>query len=307
MKKAAFWEILLVLLGTAAVAQTAADRLVPRSDLNAVPGPGQSEVHLISKLTGRGASEWWINVSVDGVLVAQVEPGIPEKLILPNGFSKLRFVVAEYNSRRKAFTNFDNTFGEIVCELDSNSTAIEIEARARFLIGSVTPKFGSVTPEIVSVEPLNQSASAAAHVSESARPRVTPRPAASNGTLVEALYRAGDTLANTLPETSTIAILSVSTQEREMAEFVVDELAYVLVNDGYRIVDRRSLEAIRTEQNFQLSGEVDDESAVSIGKLLGANVVITGSISGTDAMRRLRLKALEVQTAQIVAMASEPF
>jgi hypothetical protein len=58
---------------------------------------------------------------------------------------------------------------------------------------------------------------------------------------------------------------------------------------------------------FQSSGEVDDDSAVSIGKLLGANVVITGSISGSDSMRRLRLKALNVQTAEIVAMASERF
>jgi hypothetical protein len=301
-KNLVFLGLLLVLLGTAAVAQTTADRLIPRSNLEAVPGPGESEVRLVSKLTGSYATSWWFNVSVDGVLVAQVEPGIPEKLILPNGFSRLRFAPVVYNSRRKEFANTTsgrNFFGEIVCELASNSTIIEIEARDGFST--------SVKPKIVSVEPLRQTAPPPTPVPEPARPRVAPRPAANDGTLVDALYRAGDTLSNTLPETGTIAILSVSSRDREMSEFVVDELAYVLVNNTYRIVDRRSLEAIRTEQNFQLSGEVDDESAVSIGKLLGATVVITGSISGTDSMRRLRLKALDVQTAQIVAMASEPF
>jgi curli biogenesis system outer membrane secretion channel CsgG len=50
---------------------------------------------------------------------------------------------------------------------------------------------------------------------------------------------------------------------------------------------------------------VDDDSAVSIGKLLGANIVITGSITGVGSARRLRLKTLDVKTAEIVTMASE--
>ena len=61
---------------------------------------------------------------------------------------------------------------------------------------------------------------------------------------------------------------------------------------------------ILAEQNFQLSGYVDDDSAVSIGKFLGATVVITGSISGTGSRKRLILRALDVQTAEILAMSS---
>jgi hypothetical protein len=67
------------------------------------------------------------------------------------------------------------------------------------------------------------------------------------------------------------------------------------------------LDKIRTEQNFQLSGEVDDRSAVSIGKILGANIVITGSISGLGTSQRITIKALDVQTAQIITMARESF
>jgi hypothetical protein len=59
------------------------------------------------------------------------------------------------------------------------------------------------------------------------------------------------------------------------------------------------------EQRFQLSGEVSDQSAVSIGNLLGANIVITGNISGTGSTQRLTLKALDVRTGQIVSMARE--
>ncbi|MDR1618408.1 MAG: CsgG/HfaB family protein, partial [Treponema sp.] len=63
----------------------------------------------------------------------------------------------------------------------------------------------------------------------------------------------------------------------------------------------------KNEQQFQISGEVDDNSAVSIGNMLGANIVITGTIGGTESTRRLRMKALDVKTAEILAMASERY
>jgi hypothetical protein len=148
----------------------------------------------------------------------------------------------------------------------------------------------------------------------SARPAAstaTSAPAArSSGAdgIEDALYRASNVLMEKLTFGTTIAIINVSSRDRDMAEFVIEELAYVFVDTGnYKVVDRKSLDAIRSEQNFQTSGEVDDDSAVSIGKLLGANVVITGSISGADSTRRLRLKALDVRTAEILAMASERF
>ncbi|MDR1420147.1 MAG: CsgG/HfaB family protein [Treponema sp.] len=143
--------------------------------------------------------------------------------------------------------------------------------------------------------------------------RVVAAPAAARGAqrnsnIESALNKAAEDLMAEMKENSTVAVLSVSSRDREMREFVLEELAYILVDSGmFKVVDRRNLDTIRGEQNFQLGGEVDDGSAVSIGKLLGANIVITGSISGTEATRRLRLKALDVTTAEIVAMASEQF
>jgi hypothetical protein len=136
----------------------------------------------------------------------------------------------------------------------------------------------------------------------------TPQRPIGQSTLEAALYAAGAVIIAKLPPSTTIAVVSIASRDIEAAEFVVDELAYIIVSSGnFKVVDRKSLEAIRSEQDFQTSGEVDDDSAVSIGKLLGANVVITGSISGVGSTRRLRLKALDVMTAEIVAMASEAF
>jgi TolB-like protein len=117
-----------------------------------------------------------------------------------------------------------------------------------------------------------------------------------------------ESLIYDLPKNKTIAVLSVSSKDRNTATFVVEELEFQLVNSKeFKIVDRATLDKIRTEQNFQLSGEVDDRSAVSIGKLLGANIVITGSISDSSTSQRITIKALDVQTAQIITMARESF
>jgi curli biogenesis system outer membrane secretion channel CsgG len=69
-------------------------------------------------------------------------------------------------------------------------------------------------------------------------------------------------------------------------------------------VDRQTLDVIRAELNFQHSGEVSDEDIISIGKFTGADVVITGAVSGRGEMRRLRLRVLDVKTAQILAMSA---
>ena len=63
-----------------------------------------------------------------------------------------------------------------------------------------------------------------------------------------------------------------------------------------------ALDAIRQERNFQMSGEVDDDFVASIDHCLGADIVLTGSISGEGEMRRLRFRALDVKTAQVLAM-----
>ena len=126
--------------------------------------------------------------------------------------------------------------------------------------------------------------------------------------LEEALTNAAATLINAMPGNMTIAILSVYSDDSASAEYVIDELEFKLVDARkFKIVDRRRLEQIRREQNFQMSGDVSDDSAVSIGNMLGANIVITGDISRSGASNRLVLRALDVTTAQIIMMAREQF
>jgi TolB-like protein len=54
------------------------------------------------------------------------------------------------------------------------------------------------------------------------------------------------------------------------------------------------------EQEFGLSGYVDDESAQRIGHLLGAKYVLSGEIINVDRMSILNIQAIETETAMLL-------
>jgi TolB-like protein len=123
----------------------------------------------------------------------------------------------------------------------------------------------------------------------------------------EAMQRASEKFIAGLPENATVALTGIASTDTETAAFVMDGLQDLLVNAArFKIVDRKSLDALYAERNFQYhSGDVDDGSMVSMGKMLGATIVITGDISGSGSSRRLSLKALDVQTSEILVTARE--
>jgi hypothetical protein len=125
--------------------------------------------------------------------------------------------------------------------------------------------------------------------------------------LNNAINRSVQTLMESINKDESIAVINVSSEYPEMAEYAIGELEVSLLKESYLLVDRRNLDRISHEQDLQLSGDVDDYSAVSIGKFIGAKKVIVGSISGSDSLRRLRLRALDVETARVIMSSSEPF
>ena len=100
-------------------------------------------------------------------------------------------------------------------------------------------------------------------------------------------------------------MLGITSSNPNEASFYLNELTLQFVNTRqYTVVDRTNIETVLAEQNFQLSGYVDDDAIVSIGKFIGATVVITGSITGTGSQKRQVIKAIDVLTSEIIAMVS---
>jgi hypothetical protein len=99
---------------------------------------------------------------------------------------------------------------------------------------------------------------------------------------------------------STVVVLGFTAPTQELSDYLIDESTLRIVNSGaIKIADRRNLALLQQELNFQLSGEVDDETIQDIGKKLGAQSIISGSFVPLGTVYRLRVQAIQVETARI--------
>ena len=77
-----------------------------------------------------------------------------------------------------------------------------------------------------------------------------------------------------------------------MAEMLITELAQ---NNAVRVVERDRLQSVIEEQNLQNSDRVDKETAVKLGKTLGARHMLLGSFI-IDQKRNMRIDVRAVNT-----------
>jgi len=115
-----------------------------------------------------------------------------------------------------------------------------------------------------------------------------------------AIREASDYFNKQLPKGSKLAILNIESEFPALSEYIIDELIANTVNDRvFSVVDRQQLNTIRVEQKLQMSGEVSDKTAQSVGRIVGAQIIISGAISRIGDLYRLRIRALTVQSAEI--------
>jgi hypothetical protein len=115
-----------------------------------------------------------------------------------------------------------------------------------------------------------------------------------------AIREAAAQMETKIPPKPMVAIVSVASPSTAFSTQVLTRLESTIVSSGKLVVvDRANLDKVREEQGFQLSGEVDDESAKSIGKLLGAGAIVTGSLADLGDVYSLTLKAINIETATV--------
>ena len=125
-------------------------------------------------------------------------------------------------------------------------------------------------------------------------------------TLDEAIGHAAAEMSERFAGGSTVAVINFQSDSARLGNYVIDELNGAMVRIGrIRAVERRQLDAIRGELHLNVSGEVSDESAQNIGRLLGAQAIIMGSIDSIGAAYRLRFQAISTEDAVIQYVFSE--
>lgn len=89
--------------------------------------------------------------------------------------------------------------------------------------------------------------------------------------------------------------------DRETANGLIVFVENAFVNIGkVRVVDRQNIEKIMEEHKFQSSAITDESTAVEIGKLSGADIIVMGSIHYVGNLHYLNIKLINVETGEII-------
>ncbi len=84
--------------------------------------------------------------------------------------------------------------------------------------------------------------------------------------------------------------------EKGIADMLTTDLSY---SDGIITIEREKLEEIISEQKLNLSGLIDDNEKIEVGKLLKADYLITGSFLAVNNLIRYDFKILNTETGEI--------
>lgn len=92
----------------------------------------------------------------------------------------------------------------------------------------------------------------------------------------------------------------------DMGAIVAEWFITAMVNAGrFDIVERSLLQKILSEQKLVMTGMVDTGSATQIGKLLGAKVIITGSVMRLGDTFEINARMIDVESTSIISAEHE--
>jgi len=88
---------------------------------------------------------------------------------------------------------------------------------------------------------------------------------------------------------------------------LMEKLITQLVNlRRFRVIERGAMDKVMDEQAFGMSGMVNEETAIEVGKLAGADVIVVGTINIADGFGKVSARGIDTETAEtIVAKESQ--
>ncbi len=135
-----------------------------------------------------------------------------------------------------------------------------------------------------------------------AAPKKTPK------SIVESFAEIAPKLLQTRPDgkKASYAFVALSSDDgNAIAEdYVTDALTEAVFNTGkIKIFERANLEKILSEQKFQSSGLVDEDTAKDIGKIAGVDYICYGTLKNVGDSITVNVRVVDVQNGEICAMA----
>jgi len=95
--------------------------------------------------------------------------------------------------------------------------------------------------------------------------------------LLDAIQESVEKMAIKIPLGSRVAIASFESPRASISDYIADELTGMLNRRGIEVADWQNMEYVYRELDLQMTKDISDETALAIGKFLGAQAVIIGT------------------------------
>jgi TolB-like protein len=110
---------------------------------------------------------------------------------------------------------------------------------------------------------------------------------------------------------TTIAVVEFADLEGNVTNFgrfLAEELITRLhETEKFKVIERQLLNQVIKEQKLTLSGIVDSNSAKQLGRVLGVDAIVSGSISDLGKTVRVNARLISTETGEIFAVAAREF
>ncbi|HSV98161.1 MAG TPA: VWA domain-containing protein [Spirochaetota bacterium] len=102
---------------------------------------------------------------------------------------------------------------------------------------------------------------------------------------------------------SLIPFSSAEAADKSNAEYFAEQMNFAISrNRTFKTVERRDLQKILKELELGMTGMVEDENAVKVGKLIGARMIVTGRLYAKNKNYEVFLKLLRVETGEVLSV-----
>jgi TolB-like protein len=116
------------------------------------------------------------------------------------------------------------------------------------------------------------------------------------------------TVKMTVKQKTTIAVMEFTDLQgntTDFGRFLAEELITRLIEtEKFRIIERQLLNKIITEQKLSLTGIIDPASAKQLGKILGVDAIVAGTVTNLSQSLKVNARLISTQTGEIFAGAS---
>jgi len=114
-------------------------------------------------------------------------------------------------------------------------------------------------------------------------------------------------IAKNKQKIAVIEFTDLDNKVNPLGQFISEELItqlFIVNSGGFEVVERRQLAKVLDQQKLSVSGLLDPKAMKNVGKILGVDAIVTGSMTDLGNTTKINSRIIAVDSAKIFAGAS---